>query len=198
MVNKANEAFVLENVELYFTKVDPQSPVAITADGKTGWETQLRTKSKEEAKHWRSLSLNVKAVREDKDDEDSKIIFWKTTLRKKQFNSKGLETKAPQVVGGDLSEVDPTTIGNGSVANVRVFQYDYAFKPEGGGLQEGVGSVLMSMQITELLEYVPQNRESAFTVTKMKRVSVAEQQGEQAPVKESQKSNRIDDDEIPF
>jgi hypothetical protein len=200
MANLANEAFVLEDVELFFTKIDPENPTEISQDGKTGWETQIRTTDKAVAKEWRSLALVVKAVREDKEDEDSKIIYWKTTLRRKEFNAKNTKviesisddegisfeaakrkalksgeaasSKAPTVIDGDLEDIDPTTIGNGSIANVRVFQYDYTFKGK-----DGVASVLMGMQITTLMEYVPQARDGGFSKTTTKRVSVGEQQG---------------------
>jgi hypothetical protein len=234
MANLANEAFVLEDVELFFTKIDPENPTEISQDGKTGWETQLRTTEKAVAKEWRSLSLGVKAVREDKDDEDSKILYWKTTLRRKEFNAKNTKaiesisddegisfeaakrkalksgeavaSKAPTVIDGDLEDIDPVTIGNGSIANVRVFQYDYTFKGK-----DGVASVLMGMQITTLMEYAPQARDGGFSKTTTKRVSVGEQQGTnpsddyededegKVSKKKSAPKKPVDlDDEIPF
>jgi len=226
---KANDAFVLENVELFFTKVDPTRPTDITQDGKLGWETQIRTKDKSVAANWRNLALPVKAVREDKDDEESKILFWRTTIRRKYLNAKSNKVvsaimqdegismdaairkaikskeidppKAPTVLDGNLEDVDPGSIGNGSVANVRVFQYDYSFKTDNGGMTEGVASVLMAIQVTTLMEYIRPERESAFTKTTTKVVSVAEQQGDEAPVsskKASEKAVDLDDDQIPF
>ena len=70
------KSFFLEDVALFFTKVDPENPVEIDQSGNTGWETQIRTKDRAKVKEWREMNLPVRAVREDKDDEESAILYY--------------------------------------------------------------------------------------------------------------------------
>ena len=69
----------------------------------------------------------------------------------------------PQVVDGALNPVDPTKIGNGTVANVKVWQRDYDI-----GGRKGISSKLDAVQVVEMKEYIPQ---SGFDVMAVQDVS---------------------------
>lgn len=207
---------IIKNVELHWTKIDPKRPTVINEkdDGEkvTGWEVECRTPDKAQAQAWKKLvgAKLVRAIREDKDDEESAILYWRMKLKKKQFNAAGEEKEAPEVVRGDtLENMDPNIVGNGSVADLRIFQYEYSFK-QGGQLVEGMASVLMGIKVKKLVKYVPQAREEWDEDDNEFEVVGGEDDEEKWDNKEDAKpkgkgkskaktpSNDIDDDEIPF
>jgi hypothetical protein len=53
--------------------------------------------------------------------------------------------------------LDPNTVGNGSIANVRIFQYNYS---QGG--KEGVANVLMALQVVKHVVREARAREDDF------------------------------------
>jgi hypothetical protein len=54
--------------------------------------------------------------------------------------------------------LDPKIIGNSSIADVRIYQYDYSFKQKGTTI-EGTASVLMAVKLKKLVKYTPKDRE---------------------------------------
>jgi len=156
---------ILKNVELYFAKLNPKKPNDRFDKENPTWEVQIRTRSKAQAKEWKDLSINVKP------DEDDAGIFYKATLKKRSKKRNGEEQNPVSLVGGDLSTIDPDKLGNGSVGNVRVYQYDYNI-----GGREGIATMLMAVQVTTYKEYEPKPREDDFEMTDMKVVKVADNQ----------------------
>lgn len=156
---------ILKNVELFFAKLDPARPNDRFDATNPTWEVQIRTRNKAQAKEWKDLNINVKP------DEDDDGVFYKATLKKKSKKRDGEPQTPVKVVTGSLDELDPNIIGNGSVGNVRLFQYDY----EIGG-RKGVASMLMAVQVTELNEFRPKPREDDFEMTEMKINKIADNQ----------------------
>lgn len=156
---------ILKNVELYFAKLNPKKPNDRFDKENPTWEVQIRTRDKAQAKEWKDLSINVKP------DEDDAGIFYKATLKKRSKKRNGEEQNPVSLVGGDLSPIDPDKLGNGSVGNVRVYQYDYNI-----GGREGIATMLMAVQVTTYKEYEPKPREDDFEMTNMKVVKVADNQ----------------------
>lgn len=162
----ATNSALLKNVEIYYPRLDPKRPIVIQEgeDGeedKMGWEVTLRTTNKNQAKAWKDIvgSKMVKAIREDKDDEESDIMYWQLRLRKKQTKANGEEAEPVEVVRCDtLEALDPKIIGNGSKGDVRIFQYDYSFKQK-GQLVEGLASMLTGIKIKKLKKYTAAARE---------------------------------------
>lgn len=240
----ANETIMLEDVPLFFTKIIADRPIVLTDNNEPasagqiegmeesgateaeieqakdgvviGWEITGRTEDKKVARNWKEQlgSKAVRAVREDKDDDESPIKYWQIRLRKKKFNAKGKKVEPVGVQRGDtLEALDPSIIGNGSVADVRVYKYDYSFS-KGGSLIEGTASVLMGLLITKLVKYEPKERQDfekkSFTIVdedgdeldkRGKKSSVDEDDADDD--KGSKKNNKrkpvdLDDDEIPF
>jgi hypothetical protein len=176
---------ILENVELFFPRLDPQRPNAKFNKSNPTWEVQIRTRDKKVAAEWKKLTLKVTPG----DDEDG--IFYRVNLRKRSKKKDGEPQNPVTVIGGDLSEIDPTTIGNGSKANVRIFQYDYVMDGK-----TRTGTMLMAIQITELNEYIPKPREDEFGVTNMKVNRIADNQENDEDMEDDIEDDL--DDEIPF
>jgi len=144
---------IIRDCEIWYAKLNPEKPSKkVNAENPT-WEVQLRTKSKDQANEWRALGIRVTAVRQD---EDAPIDYYRANLRKKSKKSSGEDGKAPDLIDGDMKPVDPESIGNGSIANIRIFQYDYTDRESG---QSGKASVLMGVQLTTHIVYVPRVRD---------------------------------------
>jgi len=156
---------ILKNVELFFAKLDESKPNARFDANNPTWEVQIRTRDKKQAKEWKDLNVNVKT------DDDDNGVFYKATLKKKTKKANGEPQNPVNLVGGDLSPIDPNTLGNGSIGNVRIYQYNY----EVGG-RKGIASMLMAVQVTTLKEYTPKPREDDFEMTDMEVIKVADNQ----------------------
>lgn len=156
---------MLKNVELFFAKLNPSKPNARFDKENPTWEVQIRTRDKAQAKSWKDMSLNVKT------DDDDGGIFYKATLKKKSKKRDGTPQKPVDLVGGDLSQLDPDKLGNGSVGNVRIYQYDYDVAGK-----KGVATMLMGIQVTKYKEYEPKPREDDFEMMDMEVIKVADNQ----------------------
>jgi hypothetical protein len=196
----------VKNVELWWTKVDPKKPVKSQEEGKPDyWEVQLRTTDKKAALDWAKKNVKFKPLKRTILDDDGEPVldemgeeqkeivtndegkpyFAYKVRRKVKFNDDGTPKKV-NVVGGDLSEIKPNSIGNGSVANVRLFQYDYEYQGK-----KGIANVLMAIQVTKLLEYVSEADEDEFDIVDMEIVKADSTRSS------SDAANDLDD-EIPF
>ena len=161
----ANKTIILENVELFFAKLDPANPNSRFDKENPTWEVQIRTKDKAVAKAWKENNLRVNT------DENDDGVFYRANLKKKSKKRDGSDMAPVNVVGGDLSPVDPATIGNGSIANLSVFQYDYNMAGK-----EGTASMLMGVQVTTLNEYKPAPQQGGFKPTEFKVNKVSDNQ----------------------
>jgi len=174
---------ILNNVELFFAKLDPKKPNATFDANNPTWEVQIRTRDKKVAKEWKDLNINVKT------DDDDDGVFYKANLKKKTKKANGEPQNPVKLLGGDLSDINPNTLGNGSIGNVRIYQYKYNV-----GGREGIASMLMAVQITTLKEYTPKPREDDFEMTEMTVVKVADNQD----LSEEVEDNKQLDDELTF
>ncbi len=157
---------IIKAAEIHFVKCNPKRPNAKYNKKNPTWEVQIRVYNNEEKKKLQALHLKPKAVREDPDDESSRILYWRVNLRKKSIKEDGEKADPVKVVNGNLDDVDPDTIGNGSIANVRIFQYDYKNDDE-----SGVASVLMGIQLTKHILYKPKARDDDFEETETETVA---------------------------
>jgi hypothetical protein len=174
---------ILNNVEIFFAKLDPNKPNATFDANNPTWEVQIRTRDKKVAKEWKDLNINVKT------DDDDDGVFYKANLKKKTKKANGEPQNPVKLLGGDLSDINPNTLGNGSIGNVRIYQYKYNV-----GGREGIASMLMAVQVTTLKEYTPKPREDDFEMTEMTVVKVADNQD----LSEEVEDNKQLDDELTF
>ena len=145
---------ILKNCEIYFPKLDPKRPNAKYNKKNPTWEIQIRTTSKEVKKQWEEMGIKVKAVIPDEEGEKP---YYRANLRKKSIKSDGEPAEPVAVVNGQLDPIDPNTIGNGSIGNIRIFQYEYKNDDE-----SGIANVLMKIQLTRHVKYVPKQRDDDF------------------------------------
>jgi len=179
----ANNTVIFNNVELYFTKLDPANPNSRFDKENPKWEVQIRTKDKAVAKEWKAKNLRVTP------DENDDGVFYRANIKKGSKKKDGSDMAPVNVVAGDLSPVDPTTIGNGSIANLSVFQYDYNIAGK-----EGIASMLMGVQITTLNEYKPRPNQGGFAPTEFTVNKVADNQA----VDTDMVANDAPDDDLDF
>jgi len=127
--------YFIKEAEINWARLDtPVSPF-----GTPQYELQAATDNKATAKEWKENHLNVK-------EKDGKFIV---SLKRKARKANGEDNGAPKVVNADLSPFDKTVmIGNGSTANVKIYQYPYDVNGK-----KGVGSSLTAVQLVNLVEY---------------------------------------------
>lgn len=171
---------LLTNCELWFLRCDPLRPNNKFDKENPTWEVQIRTSDKIQKKEWELLSLPMKAIVPDEGPPYFRVNLKKSSIKKDETPA------APvKIVDGDLNELYPNTIGNGSVGNIRIFQYDYP-KKEGG---TGIATILMAIQITKHIEFERKAREDEFGKTVTTRVPLPDSSPD-APEHE--------DDDAPF
>lgn len=157
----------LQNVEIHFARLHPKFPNKHNADNPT-WEVQLRTTSKVVKKEWEALGLPIKAIVPD----DDSAPYFRAMLRRKSLKKDGTPNTPVELVDGDRNPLEPNLVGNGSIANIRIFQYDYPDKTNPGLMKKA--SILSAVQITTLIKstYTPKPREE-FDVAPMKVIDPA-------------------------
>ena len=136
---------ILNNCELWWPKLDPKRPNARFNKERPTWELQLRTSDISQKKQWEAEKLKVKT---EVDEDTGKPVFV-ANLRKASIKSDGSAADPVEVLDGNLEALNPRRIGNGSIGNVRLFQYEF----ELNGTKR-TASVLMGVQVTTLKEYV--------------------------------------------
>lgn len=177
---------MLKNVEMWWVRCNPKRPNDQHDKQNPSWEVQIRTN--DPAKKDELLAQNVR-LKLDKypeghaqegeirlDENGQKL--WKLTLRKKSLKSKlvggqtvlGEPNKVPEVIGGDLAPIDPDTVANGSIGNIRVHQYPGKPNPDGS---EKISSMLMAIQVVKHIVYTPGPRDDDFEPTETTRVDAA-------------------------
>lgn len=142
---------IIKDIEIWHVKLNPLRP-AKNMDPKkpSRWELQIRTSSKDVRKALAEMNIVMKPMREDKADDESKVLYYYKSLHKPTINAKGEKTQPVQVVNGKGGDVDPNTIGNGSIANLMVFQYEYTFEGK-----SGISTMLQRVQLRKHILYVP-------------------------------------------
>jgi hypothetical protein len=183
---------MLNDCEVYFVKCDPKHPNANFNKQNPTWEVQIRTSNPEQKTEWSEMKLSPKLMvyKEDAKNEAGEEVGgmpiltedgkrqWRVNLKKKSITRDGEKASHVKVVDGYLEEIDPNTIGNGSVANIRIFQYEYT---DAKGLP-AVASVLMGMQVKKYIKYTPKPRDDEFEMMESMEV-VEEEAAEEAPKK---------------
>jgi hypothetical protein len=139
---------ILRNVSLYYARLN--KPNSKHSPENPTWECQIRTENKEQKNEWIEAGLRVKA-----EVPDEGAPYWRVNLRKRSIKKDGAKASPPEVVGADLMPINPEIIGNGSIGNVQIFQYEY-----NSAMGKGIASILMGVQVTKLIEFISSPRES--------------------------------------
>lgn len=151
-MSNANETTnaIIKNVELYWAKLNPSKPVS--PFGEEQWEIQIRFPKKRVAEMEQYGSV--------KEVPDQKGVY-QLNLKKKAIKKDGSKAQPIEVVGTTAgSVINPTTIGNGSVGNIKVMLRDYQIKsPKGVVTKEGTQVTLTKVQVTNLIKYEPKGND---------------------------------------
>jgi hypothetical protein len=143
---------ILKNVEIYWTKLDPEKPAVNVFDATKPkqWGLQIQTKDKDVRKAWIAEGVTVKTHRKDKEDDESEIMYYSANFNKNAVNPEGKKNPPVQVVDAKNRDfLDVNTIGNGSVANLRLLPRD--FKTKDG--KDKIAFTLMAVQLLKLKKY---------------------------------------------
>ena len=113
---------IIRNVEIFWVKCDPKNPSRYEGKGPAKWTVQFRVKDKDTKKQLEDLyGFKFSPI---EDDVSGKLVY-KTTISRYAFRAdpSGKENvndpnKPVSVVLGDLSPVDPNTVGNGSIGHI--------------------------------------------------------------------------------
>lgn len=129
---------IVRDAELWYSRLD--KPVA-PFGGEQRWEIQMRTSDKSVADKWKDeYDLNVK-----KQDD-----YWKVNVKRNLMNRNKEENDPPQVVDASRNPTTCHNIGNGTKANIKLYQYPYDVAG-----RKGTGSMIKGVQIVDLVEYNP-------------------------------------------
>lgn len=139
---------ILKNCEIHYVFLDPKRPRKNMDPKKpAAWGFQMRTKSKEQRAEWLSHHINVKAVRQDPKDEESPILYYRANMNKRVVNAKGEDAKPVEIRSG-FGDIEPRSIGSGSIVNVRIFEYEYTIDG-----QTKMAAMPMAIQMVKHVQY---------------------------------------------
>lgn len=181
---------MLQNAEIWFPRLDPKRPNATYNKENPTWELQIRTTDSAQVQEFKALGVVMKPVKYKDDHEDPELAGsfmltedgkkqWRVNLRKRSLATDRITLAKPvEVINGAMEAIDPKIIGNGSIANVRVFMRDS---------EKGPVAVLMGVQVTTLMEYTPSEfeEEESFTVTETKVIAAPKKEATAPAVKGS-------------
>lgn len=141
---------ILKNVAVYYARLRPEFPNKYNP-AKPAWTLEIRTFDKAVKRDWQAAKIKVTTV-----DPDDGPVYYKATLRRKLTGKGDKKLDPVEVINGRGVAIDPGSIGNGSICNIRIFQYD-SVNPENG---ESVRvSMLCAVQVVKHIVYTAPARE---------------------------------------
>jgi hypothetical protein len=151
---------ILQNVRIFKMRCDPKRPSTFFDPEKPTWSVQIRTTDPQQKAEWEAHGVKAKLMiyPEGHEREGEAMLTedgkreWRATLRKRAKKQDGTDSPPVEVKGGNLIPLDPLTVGDGSVGNVRLFQYTY-------GKENKTANVLVGVQIRKLRKVEPRVRE---------------------------------------
>lgn len=184
---------LIKQARMFYVRLNAKRPNATFNKDNPTWEMQLRTSDPEQRKEWQEQNLNPKPLVHGKKavDEAGESIAgelmldehgkkqWRVNLVRRSIKRDGTAQTPPKVVDGSLEEIDPDTIGNGSVGNISVYQY-----PSQKDETEMV-SMIRQVQVTKHIVYIRQPSDDDFEITETETIQQEEQseEAEETPKK---------------
>jgi hypothetical protein len=186
---------MIKNAPMFFIKCDPKRPNNQFNKENPKWEVQLRTSDPEMVKYWKSLDLQVKVLTvKDPEDEDVKVPV-KDEKGNKIYRVNKTKADPVKFVNGQLEDIDPNTVGNGSIGNIRVYQYESV---NATTKEKSIVSMLMAVQVTKHIVYVPKAREDDFDTTDTETIIPEDKEDGDHPLGDGAKkaTKPVDEDEF--
>ena len=180
---KANRNILLKNCNINWVKLDPNNPVPTYDEDGFEWTLEMRTNDEKQKAEWEAAHIKVK---EKHDKETKEFLYYVAYLRKLAYKEEELEDgasikdvirKAPSCVDLSLTPLDPTIVGNGSMANIHVKEREWTWKKKAG-----ISADLKGIQVSVLKPYHGD-------------ASVFEELGE---TKILESEDQLEEDDIPF
>jgi hypothetical protein len=144
---------IVNNVELWYVKVNPSKPERYQGKGPAKFSAQLRVKDKK-TKETLEKDYGFKFSPLEVNDK----IVYKTSISRYAFSAgpNGEEdvnkpNKPVNVILADGTPVDPDTIGHGSVGNISFYVKD-----------DKSSRTLKGIQLTKLIKFEPRADEDEF------------------------------------
>jgi hypothetical protein len=138
---------ILKNVPLYYARLD--KPNAKFDKTNPKWEVQFQTEDADQAAEWKEAGLKPKFA---EPKEAGGKPYYKVTVRRSSIKQSGELHEPPKVIDGRLQQIAANSVGNGSIGNVKLWEY------------EGIDNVtkkptkrftLMAVQIIHHKVYIP-------------------------------------------
>lgn len=134
---------ILKNVTVRYCKLNPARPN--TKQNKDGeWSVQAYTRDKAQKDDWVSKGIKVKI------GEDPTGILYSVNFRKKAIKKDKTASAPPEVVNAKRVAIDATTVGNGSIVNLRLWPYEYVFEGK-----KGTAFQLQGLQVLKHIVFRP-------------------------------------------
>jgi hypothetical protein len=156
---------ILRNCLINWVKLDPKKPTKNYNEDGFQWELQVVVTDPAQLQEFKDLKIAIKLLREktESEDEIGEPILneagekqYISSLRKASTKSDGTPADPVTVVDGNRKDVDPTTIGNGSIANLKIFQVEYEKKKvKKGEDPKGMFTMLTGVQLIKHIVYTP-------------------------------------------
>jgi hypothetical protein len=161
MADSKGNSVIIKSANLWWVKCNPAKPEpGYSANQPARWSLQIKTTDKKVKDEWKALGLDPKL----KEEKDGSGVYYCVNLRKNAVKSSGEPNSPVEFKTGKLAPLDPSIVGNGSVANIRVWQSPYTVRDEKGAItKEGTRNTLMAVQVTKLNMYTPKEREDDFS-----------------------------------
>jgi hypothetical protein len=136
---------LLKNVTIRYAKLNPDRPdKKMVKEGR--WSLQMITRSREQAKEWKDAQIKTKM------DEDEEGVYWVANLGKRATKADGSPAAPIEVVNGSKVAIDPNSLGNGSICNIKIYQRPYVNKETGANM---IQNMLTGVQVKVHKVYVP-------------------------------------------
>lgn len=167
MAKVEGSAVIIKRAKMNWVKLDPKNPEKGFETEDRYWSLQLITNDPEQTKAWRAAGLNVKLMQNkpEKDefgdplpptdmlDENGKKQ-WKVNLRRPEFiKSTGERNKPVNICDGSLNPIDPNTVGNGSIGNIKVWVRPYK-------ADDGTTKTSTSLLAVQVVKYIKRDQDS--------------------------------------
>jgi len=136
---------VLRDVEIWWPKLVKSESFR---GGREAWSVQLRTTDSEKADEMEERGFTVKQIRPNKKKGEDFEPYFRANIKRPVYKNDGSERDRAKVLDAGMDDVDPRTIGNGSVANIQYFPWEMEINGE-----EVSGRVLEKVQVTKLIVY---------------------------------------------
>jgi hypothetical protein len=152
---------ILKNVEIWYPRL--VKPNSRHNKLNPTWEIQCRTTDPAQRDFWATFGLKPKVMKYSDEHEDADLAgelqlhngkkCWKLNLKKRSLAPDGTAKPMVEVMNGHKKPVDGNTIGNGSIAHLKVFifEYDDDSSPTG----KSKGGTLMKVQLIKHKLYTP-------------------------------------------